>query len=138
MHTIQQTITREVEVKYIRANCHVRYWEDASINGIEDDEDNPRMPCIKGDSWCPTIDLDEGVILDWPVGTTASVHYKVCDAGTYQLITPGLDIAVEIDGYVPKIMCPGDSGWGDYIIMDIDENGKIADWVVILDEFQDQ
>lgn len=32
------------------------------------------------------------------------------------------------DGYVPKIMCPADEGYGDYIIMNIDENGFIQGW----------
>ena len=31
-------------------------------------------------------------------------------------------------GYVPECLCPSGEGWGDYMIMHIDENGQIADW----------
>lgn len=34
----------------------------------------------------------------------------------------------EKDGYVPDFLCPADSGYGDYMIMDINEEGQIADW----------
>ena len=34
----------------------------------------------------------------------------------------------EKDGYVPDFLCPADSGYGDYMIMDINEEGHIADW----------
>ena len=33
-----------------------------------------------------------------------------------------------MEGYVPDIMCPGDVPDGDYVIMDIDEKGKISNW----------
>ena len=39
-----------------------------------------------------------------------------------------MDVIESYDGYVPKVMCPVDEGYGDYIIMDIDENGFIQDW----------
>ena len=39
------------------------------------------------------------------------------------------------DGYVPKILCVGENGFGDYVIMEIDTNGFIKDFVVMLDEF---
>ena len=45
---------------------------------------------------------------------------------------------VNIDGYVPRIMCPEGSGYGDYVIMNIDENGKIDKWKINLDEFLEQ
>ena len=38
------------------------------------------------------------------------------------------NIIVEHEGYVPSIMCPEDEGYGDYIIMNIDENGFIQGW----------
>ena len=118
---------KTVSVDRIRAECEVRYWEDATVNGV-DDEDGQLIPCRVGDIWNPTIMLETGKVLDWPKGTSADIHYKVCDAGRYRLLTPAGEVAAEIDGYVPKVMCPGGSGFGDYVIMKIDENGQIADW----------
>jgi uncharacterized protein YuzE len=46
-------------------------------------------------------------------------------------------LSIEQD-YVPKMMCPKESGYGDYIIMDIDENGKIANFRQTLDGFVDE
>ena len=34
----------------------------------------------------------------------------------------------DYEGYAPEFMCPKDRGYGDYIIMDIDENDYIQDW----------
>jgi len=35
-------------------------------------------------------------------------------------------------------MCPKDSGYGDYIIMDIDKNGFIQNWSADFTEFQEE
>ena len=42
------------------------------------------------------------------------------------------------DEYVPSTLCPKESGYGDYIIMDIDENGMIADWDFDIDNFTNE
>lgn len=36
MHPLCTKETKSVEVKYLRARCGVRYWEDATVNGEED------------------------------------------------------------------------------------------------------
>jgi hypothetical protein len=36
---------------------------------------------------------------------------------------------------VPRIMSPKENGYGDYVIMDIGADGKIADWRIDLDAF---
>jgi len=77
MHKITVTIKRDVPVKYLRAVCGVRYWEDASVNGSDGDQGS--IPMRSGDEWCPVIDLDDGTILDWPEGITADIDYKVSD-----------------------------------------------------------
>lgn len=136
MLKITITEKRDVEVAFLKAECDVRYWEDATVNGVED-EDGSRIPCRQGDCWMPTIDLKTGQIQGWPEGTEASLHYKVCDAGRYSLLdAEGKEVAA-IDGYVPKIMCPGGRGFGDYVIMKIDASGHIADWHPTLDAFED-
>lgn len=122
-------------VRYLRVEAGVRYWEDATVNG-EDDEDGKLIPCRQGDCWAPTIDLETGAIETWPAGTTAHVHYKVCDAGRYTLLDGERNPVTILDAYVPKIMCPEKNGYGDYIIMSIGPDGKIAGWRVVLDEFE--
>ena len=130
------TVTRleEVQVQYLRADCGVRYWEDATVDGVED-TDGKLIPCRVGDAWVVVIDVDTGVIFGWPHGVTASLHYKVCDAGAYALLDRDRNIITEIGGYVPKMLCPKDDCWGDYVIMDIDGGGKIDGWLPDLEYF---
>ncbi len=144
MHALRLKSVQAVPVKYLRAKCGVRYWEDATVNG-ETDDDGSRIPCrdpkpnnsLGGGDWLPLIDLDTGMIVGWPKGTTASVHYKVCDDGLYQLLSEDCKTVVkEINGYVPRIMCPEGDGYGDYVIMEIDADGQIAKWRADLTEFE--
>jgi hypothetical protein len=125
-----------VPVKYLRAECHVRYWEDATVNGVED-TDGSLIPCREGaEAWAPQIDLATGKIQNWRQGTKADIHYKVCDAGVYELRNEAGDLVSRVDGYVIGMMCPEGNGYGDYIIMKVDENGVIANWKVDLTEFE--
>lgn len=123
------TVTRRenVTVDRLRATCGVRYWEDATVNSVED-ASGDLIPCRVGDYWAPTIMLATGQILDWPEGTAASIHYKVCDDGRYELLTPAGEVVATKEGYVPKIMCPAADGFGDYVIMEVGPDGVIADW----------
>ncbi|MDH7801304.1 MULTISPECIES: hypothetical protein [unclassified Rhizobium] len=121
-------------VRYLKADCGVRYWEDAEVNGVEDEDGN--IPCRNGDSWQPVIDLNTGKIEGWPEGTTADLHYKVCDAGVYTLLDENREAVKQIDGYVPKIMCPGGSGYGDYVIMKIGADGLIDNFNLDLGPFE--
>lgn len=134
--TIELTQVISKEVKYLKAECGVRYWEDGEVNGVED-TDGELIPLRVGDTWCPIIDLATGVIEDWPDGTTADVHYKVCDDGRYFLLDPEKNVVREIEGYVPKIMWPGGPGYGDYVIMTIGPDGKIVNWSVDLEDFEE-
>jgi len=119
---------KEVDIKTLVVKAEVRYWEDATVDGVEDDNGN-LIPCRSGDLWNPIIDIETGVITNWKQGTKAEVHYKVCDCGSYYLQDGNGDEVLMIeDNYVPSIMCPKEAGYGDYIIMDIDENGKIDKW----------
>ena len=119
----------EYDVDKIRCMMGVRYWEGAYVNG-EEDTDGDKIPLRKGDTWDITIDLESGTIENWPKNVTASVDYKVCDAGVYRLVSTDGNVVVERDGYVPSFLCPTKSGYGDYVIMDIDENGYIDNWGV--------
>lgn len=121
------TITEEVEIKTLRVSAGVRYWEDSQVNGVED-TDGDLIPCREGDRWCPLIDIDSGVISNWTKGVTADIHYKVCDDGKYEILDERGDVLAESEGYVPGFMRPSEKGYGDYIIMQVDENGQIANW----------
>ena len=134
--------TTEFEAVYLEVDAGVRYWEDAEVNGVKNIDlceskgiGNPLMPCavqIKEEAdyniysdhyrWRPIIAIETGQIVNWTQGTTANVHYKVCDDFICDITDEDHIAIASYDGYVPKIMCPADEGYGDYIIMNIDEN----------------
>lgn len=113
---------------YIKVRAGVRYWEDATVNG-EEDGDGSRVPFRVRDDWCPVIGLGDGVIVDWPAGTTADIHYKVCDDGDYW-VTDATGVLLRKWGgyYVPDVLCPEENGYGDYIILHVDGDGRIRNW----------
>lgn len=115
-----------MDAKYLKVSAMVRYWEDATVNGMEDTHGD-LIPFRKSDLWEPVIDLELGVIVDWPDGVTADIHYKVCDAGEYWLLDEFKNVTGKWSGeYVPnRFLCHGDNGYGDYIIMKVGADGKI-------------
>lgn len=119
-----------INAKYVKIHAFVRYWEDSYINGKEDDNDNPSMPFANDDFWCPIIDLDNGKIVDWPSGITASIQYKVCDECEIDCVDDDGNIICTNDNnyYVPDFLCPKEKGYGDYIMMDIDADGFIKEY----------
>jgi hypothetical protein len=125
-----------VNVTHLIADMGVRYWEDAEVNGVPENDDDPQIPLKDGDSWKIKIDLQTGEIEGWPSGITASTHYKVCDAGVYSLLSESGDVVALRDGYVPDMLCPKDEGYGDYVIMDINESGVIQGWSADLSYFE--
>lgn len=130
------TITKptEVEVETLHVSAEVSDWEDSSVDGVEDSE-GTLTPCRNGDKWEPIIELHTGRIKNWEIGKTASIHFKVRDAGVYRLEDSAGRTVLEKDGYVPDCLCPSASGYGDYIIMYIDAEGFIQNWVPAFDYF---
>ena len=124
-----------LEAKYLKAELGVRYWEDATVNGVSD-EDGELIPFRHGEAWCPTIDLDAGIIVDWPDGVTADIHYKVCDDGKYAILDSEGRTLKEYEGYVPSMLSPKESGHGDYVIMDVGPDGKIDKFKADLTPFE--
>lgn len=114
------------EAVYLEVDAGVRYWENARING-EEDSVGDKMPFRNGDRWQPVIRISDGVVMNWPKGMTASIHYKVCDDGEYFLQDAnGSRIRKYKDYYVPEeFLCHGDKGYGDYIIFSIGPDGEI-------------
>ena len=98
------------------------------MDGVED-EQGDLIPCREGDIWKPIINVDSGKILNWTQGVTAEVHYKVCDQCSWELLDESGNVIKSVkDEYVPDTLCPKEEGYGDYIIMDVDANGMIANW----------
>lgn len=124
---VRAKVTKEFDVAVIRVRAEVRYWEDATVNGTEDTE-GTLIPLRQESCWEPAIELESGRVLDWPEGTTADVHYKVCDAGEYELLDADGNVVAKKNGYVPDMLSVGDSGYGDYIIMKIGPDGMIEGW----------
>lgn len=130
---VEITETRIAEAKYLSVEAFVRYWEDATINGVDDTEGN-LTPCRKGDLWCPNIDIDSGKILNWEVGKEADIHFKVCDRGSYYIKDADGNVLLKREReYVPSIMYPEENGFGDYIIMKIDKDGQIKNWNPVIE-----
>lgn len=134
MKTIVET-TKEVDAKILKVSAGVRYWEDARVNGVEDEEGD-LIPCRNDDCWEPEIDIDAGQIINWKQGVTADIHYKVCDDGKYKVYDSDGNLVLQKEYYVPELMCPADKGYGDYIIMKVDENGFIQGWKPTFNEFK--
>lgn len=135
----------------LKVSAGIRYLEDATVNGQQDISyelqeagQAPAMPlCVRrpGDNHCPSdmwlweleIDPDTGTIANWPAGTTAHAHYKVCDECGIEYFRDGVKVcdneSGKCHGYVPRFLhyspCYYDS---DYIAIDIGPDGRIKCW----------
>lgn len=108
----------QVEIRYIEIEVPVRY-------GTEQMSED--FPFRKGDMWRVIVNIDTGKIQDWPAGVSRDLSMKVVDGGSYRLMDAdrGVVAAIEQD-YVPHSVVPGE--YGDYIELDIQEDGTIANW----------
>lgn len=134
---VELKIKKEFEVKYLLAEVEARYWEDATVNGVED-TNGDLIPCKEGDLWKPLIELETGKIVNWEIGKTANVHYKSCDCNTFKLLDRTKLVIKEIEGYVIDMMSPAENGYGDYVIMNIDANGIIDAFEPNFAEFENE
>ena len=136
---VKVRIEKEIELKTMVVKAAPRYWEDSVIDGKDDTERGLYVPCKNGNIWNPHIDIDSGIITNWDNGVNANIHYKVCDECGYELLDNDGNVIISFeDGYVPKTLCPKENGYGDYIIMDIDENGKIENWKFRKEDFENK
>lgn len=133
---VKLKIEKEFDVKYLLAEVGARYWEDAEVDGVED-ETGELIPCREGDYWKPLIEIETGRIINWKEGVTAKVHYKSCDDNTFKLLDKNKNVISEINSYVIDMMSPSENGYGDYVIMTINSFGYIDAFEPSFDEFQD-
>lgn len=136
------TIMKPVKVNAttLKVRARVRYPEDSYVYDgmifIEDDNENPFMPCMESVeqngkkifAWCPEIDIKTGVIRNWRQGYKAEINYKVCDEFFCTLHDDEGNEILAYEGYVPSFMGVEEEGWGDYIELKIDERGHINRW----------
>ena len=111
-------VPKEIDFGFVGVSVAVRYGDD----------DMPHdFPGRKGDMWHATIDIDEGVIRDWPAGISGEFEMKVCDQGEYRLLDREFNVVKHLlDSYVPNTLIPGE--YGDYIHLKINEFGVITNW----------
>ena len=125
---IKELVERELDLKTLRVIAPIDKdsWCDALVNGEEDIEG--KIPLRSGDEWCIDIDLDTGIIKNWPKGTTAETYYKLCDSGKYYILDSKGDVVKKIIyDYVPRVLRPNE--WNsDYIMLNICEDGSIVDF----------
>lgn len=117
----------------IHVRAEIRYAEDAEVNGVNESNDSPKMPFmipngkhndgISEFDWTVTIDVEAGKIENWPAGVTAKTYYKICDCFHIKV-----DGKKEYYDYVPDFFAIFDKGFGDYMYIEIDADGKIKNW----------
>lgn len=120
-------------VRYFRADVGPISFEDGEVNGFNDDDESPIIPCAKDGRWNILIDIYNGKVLNWTDGgeaVEAKVYYKVCDDGIYTAYDNNMDEVFVLEDYVPKIMAFDDEdyGWGDYMSLKINKEGFIENW----------
>lgn len=149
---IVEIITKkEVNLKFLMLKASVIYWEESKVNAVYDNTAGDNMPCKIGRNWCPHIDIDTGIILNWTQGVKANIQYSVrymdytiqdaqgviiVSKEKYLGLTPKTLRPKAIDlGLPPKTLKPETQHYEHFIHMDIDENGQIADWKFYINDF---
>lgn len=92
-----------------------------------DEEDIPLdFPLRNNNIWKATVNLSSKKIENWHLGHSGHLAVKVVDRGTYNLLDSNNKVLLEMQGYVPNNLIPGQ--WGDYIDLYINEEGIITNW----------
>ena len=118
-------VSKEVDITTLVAVFPLDDFEDAEFGG----EFNGEIPCKEGSAVKFIISFDTGVILNWTKGVTAEFHQKVVDCGSYYLLDSDSNIVASKEGYyVPRCLSPSGRGFGDYVIINVDEDGKIENY----------
>lgn len=160
---IIRTIKREQDIKYLKATMGVRYWVDCNysddngktwnLNFPDTDEESERImkltPCVirkdigyrESNYWEIIIDLEEGKVLNWKDGFCLHTSYKVCDDGEYSFLDKDMNEVVNITKeykqyYVPDFLSIEDSGYGDYVNININGDGTIQHFDVMKCEIE--
>jgi len=85
------------------------------------------MPLLVGGAWKAMVDIDTGLIDNWPKGEERRLQAKVCDQGSYYLYDADSNVVGSIENdYIPNDLIPGE--YGDYIDLKINADGVITNW----------
>ena len=89
-----------------------------------------KLPCFNGFVFSPIIELSSGRVVNWVNGVSANISEKVLGDGKYYLLNRKKQRVLEYaDSYVPNdYAAHGGDGYGDYVFLDIDSNGNIANY----------
>ncbi len=73
-----------------------------------------------------------GTVANWPAGTTANAHYKVCDECGIEYFRDGVKVcdneSGKCHGYVPRFLHYSPCYDSDYIVIHIGPDGRIKCW----------
>lgn len=118
----------------LKAVLPTRFPQDSRINGVYDDEYEPKMPCMsKHDGeWAAhvltlEVDIESGKVHGWTPGTTANINNKVVDAGVYSILNAAGEDICEVNSYVPKFL-RGEWWDEDYVEISIEADGLVKGW----------
>jgi hypothetical protein len=119
IHTMKATlkVPTELEITHVRIAAAVNYDEEEIPNDF---------PGRKGEMWHAVINVDTGVIRDWPTGRAEKMHLTVKDCGSYYLMAEGREVSRIESDYVPHGLIPG--SYGDVIELNIDSTGRVTNW----------
>ncbi len=115
-------IEKQIDVRYLRINLDIY------------DEDLPSdLPFRFGNKWEIIIDIDRGMVMNWHHAQSIKLSLKVRDSGIYTLYDKNFNPIRHSDRddspkYVPNHLLPPSNGYGDYLELDIDGDGKILNW----------
>jgi hypothetical protein len=71
--------------------------------------------------------VENGVVKPWDSGNV-HIGFKIVDGGNYILMGNGREIFRKDFEYVPDFLQIEENGYGDYIEIDIEKNGKVKGW----------
>jgi hypothetical protein len=117
----------------------IRNSEDNLVNDAPDLDGD--LPLMDGSLWRVRIRIEDGAVLNWPIGMTAKLHAKVVDSGVYSLLDKDDEVLSTIDrDYVPQCLQINDYGYGDYVYLTVGTDGVIDRWPSveeILEDFEE-
>lgn len=115
--TVEKRCSNEIEIKYLVVTIPDDEAEhDDAYTG------DGRAPKING-KYEYTVDVDTGIIQDWPTGLEVDAYFKPRDSGEYRLIDASGSVVVEVYDYVPALLDHNDGG-DDYLDFRVDGTGK--------------
>lgn len=125
-----------MEEKDLIFRLHItgRYFEDCYVNDEHDNElTDDTFPIVCGFDkekqeviW--DIDVKSGKIRNWN-GQVVDAHYKLVDEGVYELVLGEKVISTKDCCYVPSFLGIDDDSYGDYVILRVESDGQIRNWV---------